>query len=88
MFTDRFIKLPVVFFGATADGEDDFNEAIVSSLRVNPFTIESYGEEEVSFKDNSGVEVNSKAVRIYCRNDEHLIMMPIDEFEKKLNEKF
>lgn len=83
MFTDRFIKLPVVF----SEGED-IGEGVIVDLRLNPFAIEYYCEERVTYNNESGQEIEQPAVRVYTKNDEHIVMMPIAEFERKLNDKF
>lgn len=83
MFTDRFIKLPVVF----SEGED-IGEGVIVDLRLNPFSIEYYCEERVSYTGENGEIIEQPAVRVYCKNDEHIVMIPIADFERKLNEKF
>lgn len=80
MFTTRFVNFKAVI--ETEDGD-----GVITNLRINPMCIEAYVEDSVSYSLN-GVEVNESAVRIYTRNDVYNILLPIEKFERILNEMY
>lgn len=80
MFTARFVNFKAVI--ETEDGD-----GVITNLRINPMCIEAYVEDSVSYSLN-GVEVNESAVRIYTRNDVYNILLPIEKFERILNEMY
>lgn len=80
MFTSRFVKFKAVI-------EDEGGGGVITNLRINPMCIEAYVEDNVSYSVN-GIEVNEDAVRIYTRNDVYNILLPIDKFERLLNEMY
>lgn len=78
MFTDRFLRLPVIF-------SDDEGDGVVVDLRLNPFIIESYCADRIEYDGENGQKVTTDGVKVYCKNDELIVLMPIDEFEQVLN---
>jgi hypothetical protein len=80
MFTSRFVK-----FKAVIESED--GGGVITNLRINPMCIEAYVEDNVSYTIN-GVEVEEAAIRAYTRNDVYNILIPIDKFERILNEMY
>ena len=85
-FTDRFICATVLIYdGAAAKYKDEKDcETIPTIVKINPFKIESYQQ---SIPLNLDFSEESKT----CTNvtmesgEEHLLRLPIDEFEKLLN---
>jgi hypothetical protein len=78
MFTDRFLKLPVIISEEDGDG-------VVVDMRVNPFIIETYCADKIEYDGEDGTKVTSDAVRVYCRNDELIVALNIHDFEVILN---
>ena len=80
MFTARFINFKAVI--ETEDGD-----GVITNLRINPMCIEAYVEDNVSYTID-GMDINEPAVRIYTRNDVYNILMPLEKFERILNEMY
>jgi len=79
MFTSRFLKLPVIM-----DGPEE--KTIVKEIRLNPFCIEAYYADTVSYEGESGVYVTADCVHLMCKNDELHVIMDVKEFEKILDQ--
>lgn len=77
MFTDRFLRLPVVISEEDGDG-------VIVDMRMNPFIIENYCADRIEYDKEKG-KVEADVVRVYCRNDELIVMMNMDQFEALLN---
>jgi hypothetical protein len=77
MFTDRFLRLPVII-------SEEEGEGVIVDLRINPFVIESYCADKIEYDGETG-KVEADVVRVYCRNDELIVMMNMDQFEALLN---
>lgn len=80
MFTSRFVS-----FKAVIESED--GEGILTKLRINPMCIEAYMDDEVNYTVDN-MQVSEPAVRVFTRNDVYNILMPIDKFERILNEMY
>jgi len=77
MFTDRFLRLPVIISEEEGDG-------VIVDMRMNPFIIENYCADKIEY-DGKTDKVEADVVRVYCRNDELIVMMSMEQFEALLN---
>lgn len=80
MFTDRFLNVKAIH-------SDEDGNGIIIRLRLNPFSIEGYTEDYVSFTDQAGVEVEAASTFVYTKFGEFQILEHIDDFEKLLNDR-
>jgi hypothetical protein len=78
MFTDRFLRLPVII-------SEEEGEGVIVDMRMNPFIIENYCADKIEYDGEGGVKVEADVVRVYCRNDELIVMMNMEQFEALLN---
>lgn len=78
MFTDRFLKLPVIVHEEEGDG-------VVVDMRVNPFIIETYCADVIEYDGENQEKLTADAVRVYCKNDELIVLLTIQQFEALLN---
>ncbi len=81
-FTDRFIEVPVDLYNTTEAemiGYTEETKTEPSYMKINPFEISYYRPA----KDDGD---NSTQTLIYLKTGENFyITLPIDEFEKRLN---
>jgi hypothetical protein len=77
MFTDRFLRLPVII-------SEEEGEGVIVDMRMNPFIIENYCADKIEY-DGENDKVEADVVRVYCRNDELIVMMNMEQFEALLN---
>lgn len=82
MYTDKFIKLPIRIYNhrqAELSGDED-GSAFETFTKINPMEIIMY---HPSFDKNSEPEA---ATTVTIKGgDFYIILIPIDEFEKKIN---
>lgn len=78
MFTNRFLKLPVIL-------HKEDHPSIIGNVRLNPFSIEAYYADEITYEAEAGQTQTSDCVHVLTKNDELHIMLSISEFEKILN---
>lgn len=78
MLTDRFLKLPIIL-------HKEDHPSIIGNVRLNPFSIEAYYADEITYEVEQGLTQTSDCVHILTKNDEMHIMMGIEDFEKILN---
>ncbi len=85
MFTERFIRVPIELYNKTqAELTGDDGDSFEGYLKINPMEILSY---RPRYNDDDHNEENVTVVDF--KNGENiLVLMPLIEFEKLLNDKY
>ena len=78
MFTRRFLEFKSLIV-------DDIGDGIITTVKINPLSIEAYVADRCIIRHEDGEEEMYEGTYVFTKNNEFRLLCHFDEFETALN---